>query len=66
MEHNYDLGSDTLFIKLVENQSRELGVRTVNLSDEIKPDFTTSELLLAIEILETKEANQKASTHHHI
>jgi hypothetical protein len=63
MEHNYEPGTDALFIKLVEKKHN---VRTVNLSDEIKPDFTTGELSLAIEILETKEANQTASTHHHI
>lgn len=63
MEQNYESGADALFIKLVED---EHNVRTVNLTDELTPDFTTSELSLAIEILETQETNKKAPTHHHI
>jgi len=65
MKQNYEPGGDNLFIKLVENESRAHGITTVNLSDETKPDFTKSELSLAIEILEAKDSSGKSTVQRH-
>ncbi len=59
MKQTYDFESDTLFIKLVEDDHE---VRTVNLRDEAAPDFASGELLLGFEILDAKEDVEKETS----
>jgi hypothetical protein len=58
MEQNFDLGPGPLYIKLVEE---EKNVRTVNLSEMLKPDFSPTELSIEIEVLEAKEKAESPS-----